>query len=37
MLTYVASDALGSTKRCSRLTNYVYPQTYKKGFIERRS
>ena len=26
----VASDALGSTKRCRRLTNYVYPQKCKK-------
>jgi len=25
MLTYVASDALYSTKRCRRLTHYVYP------------
>jgi len=35
MLTYVASDALGSTKRYIWLTNYVYPQT--DGFMERRS
>ena len=38
MFTDVASDALGSTKRCRRLTNYVYPQKCKKGcLMERRS
>jgi len=38
MFTDVASDALGSTKRCRRLTNYVYPKKCKKGcLMERRS
>jgi len=31
MFTDVASDVLGWTKRCRRLTNYVYPQKCKKG------
>ena len=32
IFTDAASDALGSTKRCRRLTRYVYPQKCKKGY-----
>ena len=33
MFTDVASDALGSTKRCRRHMNYVYHQKCKKGLF----